>query len=44
MFRYSSIGVQNIVFIRADLMALLCVTLSCVLSLSHTVPWVGCGT
>ena len=29
---------------RADLLALLCVMFSCVLSLSHNVSWVRCGT
>ena len=29
---------------RADLLALLCVMFPCVLSLSHTVSWVRCGT
>ena len=29
---------------RAGLMALLCVMVFCVLSLSHVVSWVRCGT
>ena len=29
---------------RADLLALLCMTFSCVLSLSHMVSWIICGT
>ena len=29
---------------RADLLTLLCITFPCVLSLSHTVSWVRCGT